>query len=96
MSLPACPQLKELEEEWVKVPSSAPRQSRFLRSQQDLRTKFDEQQAVAGSDGDCEDVADSAPQVDPYELQDPVEILTKLPKDFYVKIVSTHLTEHGR
>uniref|UniRef100_A0A8C8GQF7 TOG domain-containing protein n=1 Tax=Oncorhynchus tshawytscha TaxID=74940 RepID=A0A8C8GQF7_ONCTS len=79
-------QLKELEEEWVKVPSSAPRQSRFLRSQQDLRTKFEEQQAVAGSDGDCEDVADSAPQVDPYELQDPVEILSKLPKDFYVKI----------
>uniref|UniRef100_A0A8C7CBE5 Cytoskeleton associated protein 5 n=1 Tax=Oncorhynchus kisutch TaxID=8019 RepID=A0A8C7CBE5_ONCKI len=79
-------QLKELEEEWVKVPSSAPRQSRFLRSQQDLRTKFAEQQAVAGSDGDCEDVADSAPQVDPYELQDPVEILSKLPKDFYVKI----------
>ncbi|KAM9545570.1 cytoskeleton-associated protein 5-like isoform 1-T2 [Salvelinus alpinus] len=79
-------QLKELEEEWVKVPSSAPRQSRFLRSQQDLRAKFEEQQAVAGSDGDCEDVADSAPQVDPYELQDPVEILSKLPKDFYVKI----------
>uniref|UniRef100_A0A673Z6I4 Cytoskeleton associated protein 5 n=1 Tax=Salmo trutta TaxID=8032 RepID=A0A673Z6I4_SALTR len=79
-------QLKELEEEWVKVPSSAPRQSRFLRSQQDLRAKFEEQQAVAGSDGDWEDVADSAPQVDPYELQDPVEILSKLPKDFFVKI----------
>lgn len=79
-------QLKELEEEWLKVPSSAPRQSRFLRSQQDLRAKFEEQQAVAGSDGDYEDVADSAPQVDPYELQDPVEILSKLPKDFFVKI----------
>ncbi|CAB1318242.1 unnamed protein product [Coregonus sp. 'balchen'] len=79
-------QLKELEEEWVKVPSSAPRQSRFLRSQQDLRAKFEEQQAEAGSDGDCEDVADSAPQVDPYELLDPVEILSKLPKDFYEKI----------
>ncbi|XP_041753854.1 cytoskeleton-associated protein 5-like [Coregonus clupeaformis] len=79
-------QLKELEEEWVTVPSSAPRQSRFLRSQQDLRAKFEEQQAEAGSDGDCEDVADSAPQVDPYELLDPVEILSKLPKDFYEKI----------
>jgi len=27
-------------------------------------------------------------QVDPYELLDPVEILSKLPKDFYEKIVS--------
>ncbi|KAK6291203.1 hypothetical protein J4Q44_G00384010 [Coregonus suidteri] len=82
-------QLKELEEEWVKVPSSAPRQSRFLRSQQDLRAKFEEQQAEAGSDGDCEDgdcEDESAPQVDPYELLDPVEILSKLPKDFYEKI----------
>uniref|UniRef100_A0A4W5P073 Cytoskeleton associated protein 5 n=1 Tax=Hucho hucho TaxID=62062 RepID=A0A4W5P073_9TELE len=79
-------QLKDLEEEWVKVPSSAPRQSRFLRSQQDLRAKSEEQQAVAGSDENCEDVADSAPQVDAYELLDPVEILSKLPKDFYVKI----------
>lgn len=29
-----------------------------------------------------------APQVDPYELLEAVEILSKLPKDFYEKIVS--------
>lgn len=38
-------QLKELEEEWVKLPSSPPKQTRFLRSQQDLKAKFQEQQA---------------------------------------------------
>lgn len=38
-------QLKELEEEWVKLPSAPPKQTRFLRSQQDLKAKFEQQQA---------------------------------------------------
>uniref|UniRef100_A0A8C2Q426 Cytoskeleton associated protein 5 n=1 Tax=Cyprinus carpio TaxID=7962 RepID=A0A8C2Q426_CYPCA len=72
-------QLKELEEEWVKLPPAAPKQTRFLRSQQDLKAKFEQQQAAGG------DEADAAP-VDPYELLEAVEILSKLPKDFYEKI----------
>ncbi|XP_076003140.1 cytoskeleton-associated protein 5-like isoform X2 [Genypterus blacodes] len=81
-------QLKELEEEWAKVPPGAPRQARFLRSQQDLRTKFEQQQQQqAASEAESTDEPEeSAPQVDPYELLDPVEILAKLPKDFYEKI----------
>ena len=35
------------------------------------------------------DVEDSVPNVDPYELLDAVDILSKLPKDFYEKIVSS-------
>lgn len=31
------------------------------------------------------------PDVDPYELMDPVDILSKLPKDFYEKVVSWRL-----
>ncbi|KAM6980607.1 cytoskeleton-associated protein 5-like [Aplochiton taeniatus] len=82
-------QLKELEDEWVKGPSGAPRQSRFLRSQQDMRAKYEKQQAEPeGDQGDGEEMAESAPQVDAYELLDPVEILSKLPKDFYEKIES--------
>lgn len=77
-------QLKELEEEWVKIPQSAPKQTRFLRSQQDLKVKFEQQQA-AGDDGD-EDGEEAVPQVDAYELLEAVEILSKLPKDFYEKI----------
>lgn len=48
-------QLKELEEEWAKLPASAPRQSRFLRSQQDLKAKHEQQQQQlkeAGGGGD--------------------------------------------
>uniref|UniRef100_A0A3B3V6D8 Cytoskeleton associated protein 5 n=1 Tax=Poecilia latipinna TaxID=48699 RepID=A0A3B3V6D8_9TELE len=73
-------QLKELEEEWVKLPPSAPKQTRFLRSQQDLKAKFEQQQAQGGEQ------SDGKPAVDPYDLLEPVEILSKMPKDFYDKI----------
>uniref|UniRef100_A0A7M4FDB5 Cytoskeleton associated protein 5 n=1 Tax=Crocodylus porosus TaxID=8502 RepID=A0A7M4FDB5_CROPO len=75
-------QLKELEEEWVKVQPAAPKQTRFLRSQQELKAKFEQQQAAGGGDDGDEVV----PQVDAYELLEAVEILSKLPKDFYDKI----------
>ncbi|KAM4572719.1 cytoskeleton-associated protein 5 isoform 3-T3 [Odontesthes bonariensis] len=79
-------QLKDLEEEWVKLPSSPPKQSRFLRSQQDLKAKFQQQQAQGGEQSDGEDEEDAPAAVDPYELLEPVEILSKMPKDFYDKI----------
>uniref|UniRef100_A0A8D0DHF2 Cytoskeleton associated protein 5 n=1 Tax=Sander lucioperca TaxID=283035 RepID=A0A8D0DHF2_SANLU len=78
-------QLKELEEEWVKLPSSPPKQTRFLRSQQDLKAKFEQQQAHAGDQSD-EDEEETVAAVDPYELLEAVEILSKMPKDFYDKI----------
>ncbi|XP_041131706.1 cytoskeleton-associated protein 5-like isoform X3 [Polyodon spathula] len=77
-------QFKELEEEWVKLPPSAPKQTRFLRSQQDLKTKFEQAASSDGVDGDEDEEA--PPQVDAYELLEAVEILSKLPKDFYEKI----------
>ncbi|XP_040894038.1 cytoskeleton-associated protein 5 isoform X2 [Toxotes jaculatrix] len=79
-------QLKELEEEWVKLPSSPPKQSRFLRSQQDLKAKFEHQQAQGGAQSDGEDVTETVAAMDPYELLEAVEILSKMPKDFYEKI----------
>ncbi|XP_035251998.1 cytoskeleton-associated protein 5-like isoform X2 [Anguilla anguilla] len=78
-------QLKELEEEWVKLPPGAPKQSRFLRSQQDLKAKFQQQQAAGGDEADGDEEED-APQVDAYELLEAVDILSKIPKDFYDKI----------
>ncbi|XP_077599193.1 cytoskeleton-associated protein 5 isoform X1 [Stigmatopora nigra] len=75
--------LKELDEEWVKLPSSPPKQSRFLRSQQDLKAKF-QQQAQREESGDEEE--ETVVAVDPYELMVAVDILSKLPKDFYEKI----------
>ncbi|NXC15820.1 CKAP5 protein, partial [Corythaeola cristata] len=79
-------QLKELEEEWVKVSSTAPKQTRFLRSQQELKAKFEQQQAVGGDADGGDDEEEAVPQVDAYELLEAVEILSKLPKDFYEKI----------
>ncbi|NXC79184.1 CKAP5 protein, partial [Cercotrichas coryphoeus] len=80
-------QLKELEEEWIKVPSAAPKQTRFLRSQQELKAKFEQQQGLGGdADGGDDDEEEAVPQVDAYELLEAVEILSKLPKDFYEKI----------
>ncbi|XP_031695796.1 cytoskeleton-associated protein 5-A-like [Anarrhichthys ocellatus] len=79
-------QLKELEEEWVKLPSAPPKQTRFLRSQQDLKAKFEQQQAQGGEPSDGEDEAETVAAVDPYELLEAVEILSKIPKDFYDKI----------
>ncbi|NXY42903.1 CKAP5 protein, partial [Ceuthmochares aereus] len=80
-------QLKELEEEWVKVSSASPKQTRFLRSQQELKAKFEQQQAAGGDvEGGDDDEEEAVPQVDAYELLEAVEILSKLPKDFYEKI----------
>ena len=79
-------QLKELEEEWVKLPTGAPKPSRFLRSQQELEAKLEQQQSAGGDAEGGGDYGDEVPQVDAYELLDAVEILSKLPKDFYDKI----------
>ncbi|XP_034389855.1 cytoskeleton-associated protein 5 isoform X2 [Cyclopterus lumpus] len=78
-------QLKELEEEWMKLPSTPPKQTRFLRSQLDLKAKFEQHQAQ-GEQSDGEDEAETVAAVDPYELLEAVEILSKIPKDFYDKI----------
>lgn len=81
-------QVQELEEEFEKLPSSKPTQSRFMRSQQDLKAKMQEQAAVAaGAAGDEEDGEEEAGEdLDPYELMTAVDILSKIPKDFYEKI----------
>ncbi|XP_006865128.1 PREDICTED: cytoskeleton-associated protein 5 isoform X2 [Chrysochloris asiatica] len=79
-------QLKELEEEWVKLPTGAPRPTRFLRSQQELEAKLEQQQSAGGDAEGGGDDGDEVPQIDAYELLEAVEILSKLPKDFYDKI----------
>ncbi|XP_051000069.1 cytoskeleton-associated protein 5 [Acomys russatus] len=79
-------QLKELEEEWVKLPTGIPKPSRFLRSQQELEAKLEQQQSAGGDAESGGDDGDEVPQIDAYELLEAVEILSKLPKDFYDKI----------
>lgn len=92
--------LEELETEFKNTASGEkPRQTRFLRSQQDLKAKMEaemEQRAMNGGGGAGGDVVDgtgagdqeAAPEnIDPYDLMEPAEILSKLPKDFKEKLV---------
>ncbi|XP_065581749.1 cytoskeleton-associated protein 5-like [Artemia franciscana] len=77
-------QVSELEAEFDKIGHEKPVQVRFLRSQQDLKAKF-EAKAAGIEDGDEEEEEQGAPEIDPLDLLEPVEVLSKLPKDFYDK-----------
>ncbi|XP_071956177.1 cytoskeleton-associated protein 5-A-like isoform X2 [Antedon mediterranea] len=76
-------QMKELEEEFEKIPNKAPKQIRFLKSQQAEKEKFEE---AAGDDGESEEEEEARPEVDPFELLPAVDVLSKLPKDFFESI----------
>ncbi|XP_037791590.1 cytoskeleton-associated protein 5-like [Penaeus monodon] len=80
-------QIQELEAEFDKLGNEKVVQTRFLRSQQDLKAKMEAQ----GDEEEEEDeeVEADAPELDPYEFLEPVDILSKLPKDFYEKAEAT-------
>uniref|UniRef100_A0A6M2DFG6 Putative microtubule-associated protein n=1 Tax=Xenopsylla cheopis TaxID=163159 RepID=A0A6M2DFG6_XENCH len=89
-SLPAV-LVSELEAEFAKAAAAGPpAPTRLLRSQQ--KRQAEQQAAGAGGAGDCEEETDgeSAQEasVDPYDLLDPVDILSQIPKDFYEKLES--------
>ncbi|CAB3384794.1 Hypothetical predicted protein [Cloeon dipterum] len=78
-------QVTELEAEFEKVSGERVVAKRYLRSQQQRQ-----QAAATADEADGEDAAEeeeeAAPPVDPLDLIDPVDILSKLPKDFYEKL----------
>jgi len=66
--------------------SDKPRPTRFLRSQQDLREKYAQIDQGAPTDvvpGTHEMNVDMQEELDPFELIEPVNILERLPKEFY-------------
>lgn len=77
-------QIQELEAEFEKFGSEKVVQTRFLRSQQDLKAKMEAQDDEDGDEDEDEEV--NVPDIDPYDLMEPVDILSKLPKDFYEKV----------
>ncbi|XP_044257889.1 protein mini spindles [Tribolium madens] len=80
-------QITELEAEFAKIEGQKAVPQRYIRSQQ-------QKQAIPSGDaeeidpGESDDVHDDdeSPEMDPYDLADPVDILSKLPKDFYEKV----------
>ncbi|XP_067937770.1 cytoskeleton-associated protein 5-like isoform X2 [Watersipora subatra] len=79
-------QLTELETEFENLSSDRPVQTRFMRSQQDLKAKAEAAAAVADEGGREADDDEPVVEIDPMDLLDPVEILSKLPKNFYEQI----------
>lgn len=82
-------QLTDLEQEFAKIDGHKAAPSRYLRSQQEKQAKIATEVANDDDNEDVENDGDggsSADLLDPYELADPVDILSKLPKDFYDKL----------
>ncbi|KAK0183474.1 hypothetical protein PV327_001512 [Microctonus hyperodae] len=82
-------QLGELEVEFAKLTDAKAHPSRFLRSQKIKNTCGTESASsgeVNGIMNEDDDMDADGVEIDPYELIDPVDILSKLPKDFYEKV----------
>ncbi|CAB3992122.1 cytoskeleton-associated 5-like, partial [Paramuricea clavata] len=81
-------QMKELEEEWGKLDPSPPKPTRLTRTQQEKQAQAPQvDEAAGGSDAGIAEEESQVVDVDPYDLLDPVDILSKLPKDFYENMV---------
>lgn len=80
--------ITELEAEFNNLGDEKVIPTRYLRSQKPKNRGNNGDSAAASDNGEDEEDADGAliPDIDPYELLAPVDILSKLPKDFYEKI----------
>ncbi|CAM4795603.1 unnamed protein product [Rotaria magnacalcarata] len=87
-------QMQELQTEFDKLDlngADKPRQTRFLRSQQNVKQKQEQAVASTGASASAavDDVDTEAPEeLDPLEMLDAANILDRLPKDFFEKIES--------
>ncbi|XP_047135598.1 cytoskeleton-associated protein 5 isoform X1 [Hydra vulgaris] len=84
-------QLKELEDEWQKLEAVPPVPTRFTRSEQAKRAAAPPPTIAAGGKVDENGGAPQAAAavfIDPWEMFDPVDILSQMPKDFYELVES--------
>ncbi|XP_014474078.1 PREDICTED: cytoskeleton-associated protein 5 isoform X2 [Dinoponera quadriceps] len=81
----------ELEAEFGNLPHDKVTPTRYLRSQRPktcagVGATADAAASDNGEDDNEDGEGPSVPEIDPYDLLSPVDILSKLPKDFYEKI----------
>ena len=79
-----------------KLPGGKATPTRLLRSQQQAQAAAAPTGGGGGEGGGAEegggDDAEEA-EIDPFDLADPVDMLSQMPKDFYEKIVSCLLVD---
>ncbi|KAL3267283.1 hypothetical protein HHI36_011414 [Cryptolaemus montrouzieri] len=78
-------QITELETEFAKIEGTKARPTRYIKSQQQKQAKI-VAEMEDGKGCEEEEEEEEVPQIDTYDLADPVDILSKLPKDFYEKL----------
>ncbi|XP_023289884.1 protein mini spindles isoform X2 [Orussus abietinus] len=80
-------QLTELETEFAQIEKSTVAPTRYLKSQKSkIRAVAESGASATHEGGEEEDDDASASEIDPYELLEPVDILSKLPKDFFESV----------
>ena len=82
-------QLKELEEEWGKLPGTRPPPlASFAPSSNSSKQSRGGLQLRGVADQDEEGEVAAVPEaVDPYDFADPEDFLGKMPKDFFERVV---------
>uniref|UniRef100_A0A1I8NBI3 TOG domain-containing protein n=1 Tax=Musca domestica TaxID=7370 RepID=A0A1I8NBI3_MUSDO len=78
--------IKELEDEFDKLKGEKAEPSRYLKSQQEKQQQISAAAAESNDNGNDDDVDAGGEEIDPMDLIDPVDILSKMPKDFYEKL----------
>ena len=76
-------QMTELEDEFSKSAGEKPKPERLLRSQQTFGGGAAEEEGGQGDGANADGGEDDEPEYDPFEAMEAVEILEKLPKNFY-------------
>lgn len=84
--------MTELESEFDKLKGEKAEPTRFLKSQQEKQQAL-VVAAAEESDAVDDDAQGEAEDVDPMDLIDPVDILSKLPKEFYEKLEAKNWKE---
>ncbi|XP_055907668.1 protein mini spindles isoform X2 [Eupeodes corollae] len=78
--------ITELENEFEKLKGEKPEPTRYLKSQQEKQQAISAAAAENDDNGEVDEEDGGGDEIDPMDLIDPVDILSKMPKDFFEKL----------